>query len=216
MKNNSVSLFCFLLCFLTLSQARAFLGLHESGEIIPAGHYRVGVIPQIYIGSNPSSYYTGRESSSDFGAFLDMNIDQDLNARFVLGTGTTDFWAAGFAKWVPYPDYQNQPALGVRGGLIYVREGSSNFYNTQITPLVSKHYESDIGVLTPYVGVPITFIYEKSSNNFTALQMAIGSDWDFQKDSQLGVELEMDLAKTTTTVSLHLNLEFDETKGFKK
>lgn len=216
MKNNFVSLFCFLFCFLTFSQTQAFLGLHESAEIIPAGHYRVGVIPQFYVGSTPGNFYAGRENSSDFGAFLDMNILPDLNARVVLGTGTTDFWAAGYAKWVPYPDYQNQPAIGVRGGLIYVREGNSNFYNTQITPLISKHYETSSGLLTPYVGVPVTFIYEKTSNNFTALQMAIGTDWDFQKDSQLGVELDMDLAKTTTTLSLHLNLEFDETKGFKK
>jgi hypothetical protein len=216
MKNNFVSLYCFLFCFLTFSQAHAFLGLHESAEIIPAGHYRVGVIPQFYVGSNPSDFYTGRENSSDFGAFLDMNLAPDVNARAVLGTGTTDFWAAGYVKWVPYPDYQNQPAIGLRGGLIYVREGNSNFYNTQITPIFSKKYETTSGVLTPYVGVPVTFVFEKTSNNFTALQMAIGTDWDFQKDSQVGVELNMDLAKTTTTLSLHLNLEFDETKGFKK
>ena len=213
MKNLLITMFCL---YNLLSTAHAYLGVNESAEIIPNGHYRVGVIPEFFLGSNPSDYYTGKDGGSDYSAFLDMNVQRDINARFVLGTGTTDFWAGAFAKWVPYPDYENQPAIGVRGGFMFVREQSSNFYDLQVTPIISKKYETQAGALLPYVGVPLTLVYEKSSHNFTAVQMAVGSDWEFQKDSQLGAELDMDLKNTTTTISLHLNLEFDETKGFKK
>lgn len=216
-KNYSFILNCFIVFLLCLPiSVHAFLGLNETAEILPTGQYRVGIIPVYYIGQSNRDFYVGQGSRSDFAAFLDFNLEQDINARVSVGSGTTDFWASSSVKWVPFPDYQNQPALGLKGSLIYLREENINFYNTQITPLVSKKFESTYGLLIPYLGLPITFIYEKSTNNFTAMQMAIGTDWVYKKEFQVGVELDMDLAKTVTTLSIHLNFEFDETKGFIK
>lgn len=209
--------FClFAILFCLGLPARAFLGVHETAEILPPGQYRVGLIPQFYIGQKSKEFYSGTGGGSDHGAFLDMWVDRDINARLMIGTGSTDFWASGSVKWAPYPDFENQPAIGLRGRLIYVREASSNFYNTQITPIISKKYQLESALLIPYVGVPVTFIYEKSSHNYTALQLAAGSEWVIQKDFQAGAELGLDLANTTTTLSIYLNFEFDETKGFKK
>lgn len=184
-----------------------FLGLHETAELIPAGQNRIGLIPQLYVANGG-----GLETAF----FLDIFTGQDLNSRFEVGSGVTDFWAAGSLKWVPYPDFEKQPALGVRGKFIFAREKNVNFYNTQIAPMLSKKVQTKKGLFIAYAGLPVTFIYEKSTNNFMASQLCFGSEWVINKDFQVGAEFEMSLNNATNTLSAHLNFQFDEKIGFKK
>jgi hypothetical protein len=192
----------------------AVFGLLETAEIIPSGVYRVGVAPQLY---------TGNGGGLDTSAYLDMFVTDSVNSRFEIGSGVTDFWAAASAKWVPYPDYMNQPAIGLRGKFIYVREADTNFYNTQIAPIFSKRYTTDKGTFIPYAGLPITYIYEKSSNNFTISKLCFGTEWVQSSAFQAGAELALDLYNggstytyTASMISVFLNFQFDERIGFKK
>lgn len=193
--------------FLAPLKAKAFLGINETAEIIPDDRYKVGVIPQLYLGNG---------GGTEVGMFFDMFVANDINSRFEIGSGVTDFWAAASAKWVPYPDYDKQPAIGIRGKFIYARELNANFYNTQLALIVSKKFHNRVGQFIPYAGVPITFVYEKNTNNFMASQLVLGSEWVINKDFQMGAELDIDLAYTTTAVSAYLAFQFDETIGFKK
>jgi hypothetical protein len=218
MKNNlrQLSLQLSLMLFLGLfsSSALGAFGLLESAEIIPKGIYRVGLAPQLYLGNG---------GGVDGSAYLDMNINPDTNTRFEIGTGVTDFWAAASAKWVPFPDYEKQPAIGFRGKLIYMREQNTNLYNTQITPIFSKKYNTEHGLFIPYAGIPMTFIYEKSTNNFMITKLCVGSEWVTNSTFQTGGELSVDLYNggsaytfTATALSVYFNFQFDETMGFKK
>ena len=196
------------------SKSFAAFGLLETAEIIPQGVYRVGFAPELYMGNG---------GGIDTSAFLDLYTGPSLNSRFEIGSGVTDFWAAASAKWVPYPDYGNQPAIGLRGKFIYLREADINFYNTQIAPIFSKRYTTDRGVFIPYAGLPMTFIYEKSSNNFTISKLCFGTEWESSRAFQAGAELAIDLyngssayAYTASTISVFFNFQFDEKIGFKK
>ncbi|MCC2677672.1 MAG: hypothetical protein K0R29_248 [Pseudobdellovibrio sp.] len=209
-----IALQIFVITTFFASPSFAAFGLLETAEIIPAGVYRVGAAPQLYLGNG---------GGVDGSAFLDLNVGQSLNSRLEIGSGVSDFWASASAKFVPYPDYQNQPAMGIRGKVIYMREADTNFYNTQIAPIFSKKYSTERGEFIPYAGLPITFIYEKSSNNFTISKLCFGSEWVLNPAAHMGVELAMDLYNggstytyTASTLSLFFNFQFDERIGFKK
>lgn len=204
----------FVITFFSATPVYAAFVLLETAEIIPAGVYRVGAAPQLYMGNG---------GGVDGSAFLDLNTGQSLNTRLEIGTGITDFWASASAKFVPYPDYQNQPAMGLRGKFIYMRESDTNFYNTQIAPIFSKKYSTSRGEFIPYAGLPVTFIYEKSSNNFTISKLCFGTEWVLSPAFNAGAELAIDLYNggstytyTASTLSLFFNFQFDERIGFKK
>jgi hypothetical protein len=184
-----------------------FLGLHETAELIPTGQNRIGIIPQLYVANG---------GGLDTAFFLDIFAGQDLNSRFEVGSGVNDFWAAGSIKWIPYPDYEKQPAMGLRGKFIFVREQNRSFYNTQLAPMLSKKVQTTQGLLIAYTGLPVTFIYEKNTNNFMVSQFCFGSEWVISKDFQMGAEFEMSLNNATNTLSAYLNFQFDEKIGFKK
>ncbi|MGZ3691740.1 MAG: hypothetical protein ACXVAX_09560 [Pseudobdellovibrio sp.] len=220
MKNKKLQLRLFsktsiLFVVLGLSlTAHASFNVLETAEILPAGQNRIGFAPQLYLGNG---------GGLDTSAYLDIPVDRDMNARFELASGTTDFWASGALKWVPYPDYEKQPAIGVKAQFMVMRDNNSNFYNTQITPLVSKKYQSKIGQIIPYAGLPMTLVYNTSTNNFIMTKLCIGSEWTNRPDFQTGIELGIDLYNgstsdtyTASTLSVYFNFQFDEKIGFKK
>jgi hypothetical protein len=205
-KPLATTLLVFVTAFLLAESSFAYLSVNETAELVKKENYRLGLVPQIYLSNG---------SGSNYGAFFDMYVDDDVNARFVIGGGETDFWTSASAKWVPFPDYDQQPAIGLRGQLTFARDKNLSFYNFQITPIFSKIVDSSVGKLNPYVGVPVTLIYSNSTTT-TAAQFAVGTEWIDRLDFQLGAELGINLTNTTSSISLHLNLPFDENKGFRK
>ena len=192
--------------------ALAYLELNETAELVPNdGKYRVGFFPQIFISNG---------GGTNIGAFIDTYIDADINSRFTLGGGSTDFWASASAKWVPFPDYKEQPALGFRGGFTYgfgkfpldSQQDKKSIFNLQFTPITSKVIETDYGKMNPYLGVPVTFV----STGVTAVQLMVGAEWLHSQDFQMGGELEMNLQNAFSALSVYFNFPFDEKTGFKK
>ncbi|MEQ1724021.1 MAG: hypothetical protein ABL930_12665, partial [Pseudobdellovibrio sp.] len=202
----ATTLIVFVTAFLLAQTSFAYLSVNETAELVKEDNYRVGLFPQFYLANG---------GGSNYGAFFDMYIDNDVNARFVIGGGTTDFWTSASAKWVPFPDYQQQPAIGFRGQFTYARDNNLNFYNLQITPIISKIVDTQIGKLNPYIGVPLTLIYSNSSST-TAAQFAVGAEWIDRADFQFGGEIDLNLTNTTTSISLHLNFPFDGNTGFRQ
>jgi hypothetical protein len=202
----ATTLIVFVTAFLLAQSSFAYLSVNETAELIKEDNYRVGLLPQFYLSNG---------GGSNYGAFFDMYVDNDVNARFVIGGGTTDFWTSASAKWVPFPDYEQQPAIGFRGQFTYARDSNLNFYNFQITPIISKIVDTSIGKLNPYVGIPVTLIYSNSTST-TAAQFAIGTEWIDRQDFQFGGEVDLNLTNTTTSISLHLNFPFDGNTGFRQ
>lgn len=198
-------LIIFISALLLTQTSFAYLSVSETAELLKPSDYRAGFIPQLLLTNG---------GGSNVSAFFDMPIADEINSRFIVGSGETDFWMSASAKWVPYPDYEKQPAMGIRGSFIYARERSDTFYNFQITPIISKIVYTNWGKMNPYIGLPITFV--TGSNSSTLMQFAVGSEWIERKDFQAGAELDFNLSNTTTALTLHFNFPFDGNIGFRQ
>lgn len=196
----------FVAAFLLAETGNSFTSINETGELISDGTYRIGVAPQLLLSSG---------GGSNVGVFFDMYADEDINARFTLGSGDTDFWTSASAKWIPYPDYQKQPAIGLKATYIYARENSLNSNIIQVTPIVSKKMDSKFGPIVPYAGLPVNLTFANSTST-TSTQLAIGTEWHKHSDFQIGVEFDLNLSKSNTALSLYLNYPFGESTGFRK
>lgn len=196
----------FLTSFLLSQTATAYLSVGETAEILPEGFYKLGLQPQLILSDS---------SGFNMGVYFDTYLADSLNGRVEIGAGKTDFWTTASVKWVPIPDVDRQPALGIRGGLIYARSDSSNFYNFQITPIVSKKADTRYGEMVPFVALPITFL-NTNSKSLVATQFAIGAEWFQNKDVNYGGELDMNMSNSFTSVSAFISFPFDGTVGYKK
>lgn len=193
---------------LSTSITHAYLGQNETAEILPLGHYSLGLTPQ---------FLTSDGGGFNAGAFVEMPYTQALQGRVEIGSGDTDFWSTVTAKWVPFPDVENQPAMGLRGGLSFAREDSNNFLHFIIGPIVSKKYTIDQGLLTPYIGLPIIFTTAKSKNTVGS-QLVFGSEFhaDGVQTYKVGGEFALKLSESFSSISLYISFPFDELRGYKK
>lgn len=198
--------FIFLTAFILSRSSFAYLSINETAELMPDGYYKLGVAPQLMLSDG---------GGLNFGAFFDTYIADDINGRVQIGAGKTDFWTSVSAKWVPYPDIDRQPAMGLRGALIYARDESTNFYNLQISPIISKMADTRYGKMIPYIGLPVTLINTKD-NSKTATQFAVGAEWFSDKDMHVGAEFDLNLNNSFTAVSVFISFPFDQAVGFKK
>ena len=196
----------FLIALLACHTASAYLSVGETAEILPEGFYKLGLQPQLILSDS---------SGFNMGVYFDTYLAESLNGRIEIGGGKTDFWTTASVKWVPIPDVDRQPALGIRGGLIYARSDSSNFYNFQITPIVSKKADTRYGEMVPFVALPITFL-NTNTKSTVATQFAIGAEWFQNKEINYGGELDMNMSNSFTSVSAFISFPFDGSTGYKK
>lgn len=186
----------------------AYLGQLETAEILPSGHFSLGLTPQFRLSDG---------GGFNAGAFVEMPFDNSSQGRVEIGGGDTDFWSILTTKWIPFPDVDNQPAMGVRGGVGFARENSNNFLHLIIGPILSKKYMIDYGLLTPYLGLPITFTSAKSENTVGS-QLVFGSEFQANdvQTYRVGGEIALKLSESFTSLSFYISFPFDEVKGYKR
>lgn len=196
------------LTLLLSTHAWAYLTINESAEILPKGYYSVGVEPQLN---------TSENSGLNLGVFVDAPLTEAAQARLSLGTGVTDFWASGSMKYIPYPDVDNQPAIGLRGSLTYGRDGDLNFFHTQLAPMASKKTPFVHGLLIPYVALPITHNATKEKN-FVSSQLTMGSEFipKGNKDFHYGAEIGFNLNQSFSYISAFVTMPFDGALGYRR
>lgn len=187
------------------SSAHAYLSIAESGEILPMNKYQAGVIPQVLL---------NRGGGANVDAFFDMPINESTSARISLGAGAIDFSTFASVKFVPFPDIDNQPAIGVRVGLGVTRESDENWTLGQVAPLVSKKVSTDNGLFVPYAAIPFQFVSMKREN-VTSAQFVVGSEWVYPEtpDVRYGGEVGIEMNKSYSYVSIFVTLPFDSSKG---
>lgn len=210
LKKIALILFLFATTFLLSRPAQAFLALNETAELLPDGYFKLGVAPELKL-TNGITDGTGL----NVGAYFDTYLTQDTNARFTIGGGKIDFWTSASLKWVPFPDVDRQPAMGGRVALIYARDENVNFYNVQISPIISKLADTTYGKMIPFIGLPVTYVSTKDES-FVATQFAIGAEWFSNKTMHVGGELDLNLNKSFTAASIFLSFPFDQSVGYKK
>ena len=184
----------------------AYLSVGESGEIQKIGSNQFGLEPQIL----------GNEGGGlNIGAFLDIPLRDEVSTRFSLGAGKIDFHAGAAVKWIPFPDVDQQPAIGVKTAAWYARQGGLNVWTFQLVPLFSKRVETDAGLFIPYAAIPINFV-SSTEKSATGSQFAIGSEL-YAKDQttiHFSAELALNLKDSYSFISGTVVFPFDSEKGF--
>ncbi|WP_253720933.1 hypothetical protein [Bdellovibrio bacteriovorus] len=198
----------FVLGLFLSSSAHAYLSIAESGELLAPGKYQVGVEPQLL---------TNKGNGANFNVFFDTAINESMSGRISMGAGAVDFNAFASAKWIPIPDVDNQPAMGLRFGAGIARDEDENLIQLQLAPMLSKKFDTEYGMSVPYFSIPFTFLNTKEEN-YVASNLAIGTEFHYVDWNQvtLGAELGLELNKSYSYISIFATFPFESHKGFGK
>lgn len=205
LKNFPASLFtAFLVTMgLTLSttSSSAYVILGESGELIEPGKSSLSFFPQFILSDG---------GGFNFISFVDTGLTESSSMRLQLSTGDTDISGGASFKWVPIPDYQNQPAIGLKLGGFLGREGDSNFSHFQVAPLLSKKQSTDYGLFIPYGAIQWSNLYI-SGENFRSLQLLAGTEY-LHDDTNLkfGAELALEAKDASTYLGFWITVPFED------
>lgn len=178
--------------------ANAYYSVMDTGEIMAPGRYKL----------TPELQFITDYGNANAGANFDIGLNDESGLRAQVGAGDTDFYLGGFYKYMPYPDVDNQPAIGFNAGVVYARDEDASDFTVRFEPIVSKKFEGDWGSVTPYGSIPIGFQHRSAAqyvddhNNIT-IQVAAGAQVDVKQIPDWGflAEVGIDLNKTFNYLS---------------
>lgn len=188
--------------------AQAYLSIAESAEILPINEYQFGLEPQFLL---------NKGGGLNVNAFFDAPFDASTSGRISIGAGAVDFNAFASFKWIPFPDVDNQPAMGLRAGVGVARDDSENLLLGQIAPIASKKAQTDIGLFTPYISIPFQFVNNKHET-ISSSQFVVGSEYSHADlpDARFGGEVGFELSKSYSYMSVYVTIPFDGSKGLNR
>ena len=124
----------------------AYLTILESGEPLTRSEMHIGFAPQ---------FLTGDTAGSNGGVTLRTGLDEGRDFSLQVGGGKVQFWTTLATRWIPIPDYRDQPAIGLRFDVTMARMSDSNTGVLRAAPFVSKRFKTDVGYLEPYAYLPL-------------------------------------------------------------
>ncbi len=125
--------------------ASAYYSVLDTGEILPSGLYKLTGNMQVLT----------ENSKLNLGVRGDMGISDEFGLRVIGGFGEMDTFLGAMFKWMPIPDVDKQPAMGFGIGLIYGNDDDMTDVTIRFEPLISKTFEYQGTVFTPYGAVPL-------------------------------------------------------------
>lgn len=186
---------------LTLSQQGAsYFSLMDTGEIKERGEHKVmGEAQVMFDDPNRGINLNGRYTTG---------LSEESELQIEAGVGTIDYYLAAFWKWVPFPDTLDQPAIGVRSGLTFADVNNYSTYGFNVTPFVSKMFETGIGGISPFGGLQFG-LQRNTFETFSSMQAVIGvewkpNEWDFRdlKDFRFLAEYGLEIDDSFSYVSI--------------
>lgn len=190
------------LVFIFNHQALAYFSTIDTGEILSQDKYRASAETQFLTSSGSGLNVNGR---------FDLGINEESNLRALVGLGSTDFHTGVFYKWIPIPDYENQPAIGFLAGPTFAHWDGESYIGARVHPIVSKAFDTEIGVFTPYGSIPFGLV-SGNDETFVPVQLTLGSEFkaiDLQ-NIRFFAELGFDLNKSFSYISFAATLYFDD------
>lgn len=177
----------------------------DSGTILPAGNYKLGA---------ETHFITEGDDGVNLAARFDGPITDELNWKTLLGFGTTDFFAGGFIKWVPIPDLENQPAIGVTAGVLYANFEDISELSLRVHPFISKKFDLEFGDVSPYLALPVG-IATREDETDVPFQAALGVEFlpDGLEKINFVAELGFDINDAFPYFAFGANLTFDDENG---
>lgn len=138
-------IFAFIISILT-TPIYGYLSIMESGEPVQAGDYHIGFAPQFVTDIDGAS-------NAVFNLRTQINSGQDFSLQ--LGSGHTRIWSTIASRWVPIPDVQSQPALGIRYDITLAQQTNQSTGVFRLAPFISKRFRTEAGHLEPYAYLPM-------------------------------------------------------------
>jgi hypothetical protein len=185
--------------------AQAYFSVIQTGDLVPEGSFQVVLEPQII---------TTRYDGLGLNLKLDAGVDNASSIRGIIGVGDKmEFEVGAMYKYIPFPDTQNQPAIGFEAGGIYARTKDEGEVSLRFNPLVSKRFEAEIGDITPYASVPLGVTF-RDGDTLWPVQLALGSELRMLNVPQLAFfgEFAVNLHEAFGYISLAAAWQFDEVK----
>jgi hypothetical protein len=161
--------------------ANASQGFLETGDVLETGNHKaqVGLLGA-----------TSGDTGLDFMARFATPIHRDAEVQAELGAGgSSDIFAGAYIKYVPFPDFGRQPAVGVRAGYGFTQYSGDSVSAFQLQPLASKLWTTDIGEFTPYFGLPMS-ITSRDGESYIPMQAVIGSSFKPNQLDKVNFKLE--------------------------
>lgn len=205
---KSINIILFILASIfTLNAQANYLSIGETGEVIQPNSYLIGASLQ--------SISSGK-SGFNAGGIVDAGWTEDSSSRFSFGFGVVDFHVGASYKLIPFPDYENQPAIGLKSSFWLARIDGTSTTTLQLSPLISKKVSSTSGQFTPYFAIPINYTSTKDSSQ-TGLQCVVGTSFEHSDLGQIVLtgEVALNLKDSESGLVVLATIPFDGTKGFK-
>ena len=203
-----MSLFLLVLSLLLWPlQSGAYFGLTDTGELRQGSESRLLIGAQQILDSHNEGFNINGRYIMDSSGFI-----KGSEVQMEAGSGSIDYHIGVFLKWIPFPDTDDQPAVGLRTGFRFASLEYST-YGFSITPLISDSFNSGIGRITPYCGLPLG-LQQNTLESIFSTQVAIGIEWSPQKwelGSSRGFHfiLEYDMNINKAFDSVHAALAYD-------
>lgn len=179
----------------------AYLSLLSTGDIVAQNQFQgLGYIEGIL-----DEDYEGLTAN----ARASYGVNEEFQLEAELGLGKIDFTFGAFAKWVPIPDVEGQPAIGVRGGVSYMKYDDFSQTSIVAMPFLSKAFQTDVGRVSPYVGIPLGVnSYDDDSDFFTRL--AVGSELSQTQLENVRIigEVGFELSKSFSSITVGAAYDF--------
>lgn len=190
----------------------AYYGVLDNGEVLESGKYKL----------TPDLQALTKNGGMNLGVSADMGFQEDFGLRALVGFGKTDVYGGAMVKWMPIPDLENQPAIGINVGIIYGKDEDLRDLSFRFEPLISKRITVDQTVITPYAALPVSVRVRNSDDPLIeeetkmAFQLVIGSQLQIEayKNLQFIGEIGLDLEQAPGYVSLGAIFYFDRENGF--
>ena len=175
------------------ANAFGYQSLIATGDMLTPGEYAASLETQFVTQNNSGANLVGR---------FDGAYNRDLNYRAEVGFGSTDFHMGGLVKWVPYPDVEKQPAIGLMGGIGYAQYEDNTEISIKVYPLISKRFIIDIGEIVPYASLPVG-ISSYDGETFVPVQLTGGAELKtlYFKDLTFFAEIGFNLSNSFSYIS---------------
>lgn len=161
----------YLLIFLTslfCINATAYYSLVDTAEILGNEQYTF---------TGESQWVTSGENGLNFRGHLDQGLTDSSQMRFTLGTGVNRLQAGFFYKWVPIPDFGDQPGFGIIYGAMYSKIDGDSVLGIRLKLVSSKIFRlNDDSIVKPYGGLA-SGLSVTSKKDLYPLQVIVGSQY---------------------------------------
>lgn len=182
--------------------SHAYYSLMDTADILGPNEFTI---------TGEGQWVTSGKRGLNFRGHLDQAINDSSQYRFTLGTGVNVLQAAFQYKWVPIPDFDDQPGIGFIFGATYAKIPDDSVLGVTVKVVASKNYYKDWGVITPYGGITAG-IGVNSDKTTSPSQLNLGSRWrpeSWDKSFLMG-EIAWDISDSFTYISIGLQHDFKE------